>query len=102
MPKKKAKLTGTKHWPRHHTTTNYQMTPDDMRAARAKSGLTQKEMGELLGIHCRSQIRYEMGDSTVPLAIGHLLAKLGYWKGHKTKKKTKSLVSAWRDAGRSY
>ena len=52
------------------------MTPEQLRAARKKIGLTQAALAEAVGVHRETINRYERGvlpiHSTVVLAVRHL------------------------------
>jgi transcriptional regulator with XRE-family HTH domain len=49
------------------------MTPDEFKASRLALGLTQKHIGERLGLSMRQIIRYENGTTPVPLALSILI-----------------------------
>jgi len=49
------------------------MTPNEFKASRQALDLTQKLVGERLGLSTRQIIRYENGTTPVPLALSTLI-----------------------------
>jgi DNA-binding transcriptional regulator YiaG len=64
------------------------MTGEELRRARRRLGMTQKEFGEALGVHWNSVARMERGEfliiRTTELAVKYLLVMETKKKGKKT------------------